>query len=52
VGVDLSYADLGGADFSDTQFEDVLLEGIRYDDATLWPADFVPPVSGGITDHE
>ena len=52
IGTDLSLSDLIGADLSAAQLDQVVLDGIRHDETTLWPDDFSPPSSGGLDDHD
>ena len=43
---------LAGADLRGAQLEGGVLDGVRYDDTTRWPEGFIPPASGGLSDHE
>ena len=42
---DLSGADLRGIDLSGADLSDADLTDIKYNDETIWPEDFEPPVS-------
>ena len=45
-GADLRQADLSGADLYGCILDSALLEGVTYDERTIWPEGFDPAASG------
>jgi uncharacterized protein YjbI with pentapeptide repeats len=49
TGAIFSQADLVGANLSKISLDKVDLRGAQYDDTTVWPKDFEPPIEDAVS---